>query len=250
MAVDPDPADLGVDQPRDQADQRLLRVLVLAHDRGPRSGRELGRDPFEQDPARAALERHVLEADPVLERRQELRAAVLVKLGLPFEELEDGRGRAVRLTDRLPQRQPLPDRIHEARQGRHQHEHRRGRKASRHQRRVAEHPERQDRRGAEEQADGRVQPPFGLDPPRVGLAEPFQVLVEPLLVEVLHAVDADGPEQAEVFVEQAELDRRVAHGGVGDPAARRGASRATSSRPAPPSDSQEDRRGPARGTGR
>ena len=51
---------------------------------------------------------------------------LLTKLGLPFEKLKDGGGRSVRLTDRVAQRQPLSDRIHETRQGRHQHEQRRG----------------------------------------------------------------------------------------------------------------------------
>ena len=62
VAVDPDPADLRVDQAGDQADQGVLGVLVQAHDRRPRPGRDLGRDAFEQHPARAALEGDVLEA--------------------------------------------------------------------------------------------------------------------------------------------------------------------------------------------
>ena len=101
------PARLGVDQPGDQAGQRQLRVLVEAHDRGPRPGRDLDRDVVEQDAAGSALERHVLERDLVLERLEELGADVLVQLGLPLEELEDPAGRAVRLPDRLPEPEPF-----------------------------------------------------------------------------------------------------------------------------------------------
>ena len=62
------------------------------------------------------------------------------------------------------------------------------------------------------------------------------MLVEPLPVEILHAVDPHGPEQPEVFVEQAELHRDVAHGRVEASRASRFSSREVSqtSRPSEP----------------
>ena len=44
----------------------------------------------------------VLEDDLLLERGQEVRPDVLMKLGRPLEELEDARGRAIGLADRPP----------------------------------------------------------------------------------------------------------------------------------------------------
>ncbi len=55
----------------------------------------------------------------------------------------------------------------------------------------------------------------GDDPPGVGLLISLEVLVEPLPVVLLNAVDANRPEQAQVLVEQAKLDRGVAHRRLG-----------------------------------
>ncbi len=84
-------------------------------------------------------------------------------------------------------------------------------------------PLRDQRRVAQQTPNGHDRPrrrtssptvglsrPSRLDPPGVGLAEPLEVFVEPLLVEVLHAEDPNRPEQVQVFVEQAELHGRIA----------------------------------------
>ena len=140
---------------------------------------------------------------------------VLVKLGPPLEELEDAAGRAIGLADRLPHPEPLRDRIGQSRQRDQQDQHRRDRDLIVDDDVVAQQPQRDRQRGAVEQAGARVERAAGDDPPRVGLLIPLEVLVEPLAVVVADAVDPDGPEQAQVFMEQAELDRGVAQRRLG-----------------------------------
>ena len=166
--------------------------------------------PSSKAPARAALERHVLEADPLLERRQELGADVLVQLGLAFEELEDGRGRAVGQADRRriashstigrPGPASEASRISIAAD----------RDAVGDQDVVAEQAERAGSRAAVEQAGRRVEPP-----PRSGSAGRRPRGTAPgarrtAACRRLDAVDPDRAEQPEVLVQQAELDRGVA----------------------------------------
>ena len=158
----------------------------------------LDRDPVQQGPPGAALERHVLEGDLLLDRRQEVGPAVLLELG-----------RRVRGTRRSPSADRLAwrivrrivshssDRMDQARRARRSgasavaardpmgHERRCSRAA---QRQRSPRPRRAGR------WSGSIRPSVMIRRD-VGLAEPFQVLVEPLLVEVLHAVDPDRPEQ-------------------------------------------------------
>ena len=108
---------------------------------------------------------------------------------------------------------------------------------------IPEVSEGHDRRGPVKQAAPRVQAPLGLHAACIGAAVVLQVLVEPGLVHVLHAVDPDGTQQAEVFMEQAEL-----HGGIAGGRARRLPVRTIDRAGRQPDESpqrrQEDRRQP------
>ena len=127
MAVDQDAAGPGIEQSRDQADQGELGIFVLSHDGGAGIGGDLDRNPLEQPAPRAAFELDVFKGDLFLESIQEMSSHVLMKLGPPFQELEDTACRAVGLANRLPQPEPFRDRIGEARQRDEQDQHRRDR---------------------------------------------------------------------------------------------------------------------------
>ena len=75
--------DLGVDQPGDQADEGVLRVLVQAHDRGPRAGRESrpSRRRAGLGPSGSSRSRSRRRSRSA-QRRQELGATAWLELGL------------------------------------------------------------------------------------------------------------------------------------------------------------------------
>ena len=141
---------------------------------------------------------------------EEMSSDVLVKLGPPFQELEDPARRPVGLTNRSSQPEPFRDRIGQSRQRDHQDQHRRNRDLIVDDDVLAQKPQRDRQGGAIEQARAGVDRSAGDDPPRVGPKIPIQVFVEPLAVVVAHAIGPDRPEQAQIFVQQAKLNRSVA----------------------------------------
>ena len=137
-------------------------------------------------------------------------AHVLMKLGPPFEKLEDAASRAIGLANRLSHPKPFRDRIGQPGERNQQDQHRRDRDLIVDDDVVAQQPQRDRQPGPIEQAGARVEGQAGDDPPRIGLLVPIEVLVEPLAVVLADAINPDRAQQAQIFVEQAKLDRRVA----------------------------------------
>ena len=171
MAVDQDAAGSGIDQSGDQADQGELGIFVLSHDGGAGTGGDLERDPLEQPAPRAALELDVFEGDLFLRGIEEMSSDVLVKLGPPFQELEDSARRPVGLTNRFPQPEPFRDRIRQSRQRDQQDQHRRDRDLIVDHDVIAQKPQRDRQGGSIKQPGARVDRGAGDDPPRVGLGD-------------------------------------------------------------------------------
>ncbi len=233
-SVDPDAARLGVDQPRDQAGQRELRVLLLAEQ--GRTGPTRGSRPRRRPAGRGRTGSRATRA--------RARSARWAARGSGREH--PGAARAfARGTRRCPRPTDSPagspcgsriysdDRVGQARQRDEEDQHRADGDLLVDEHVISQQPEGQ-RRSPRRRAGSCwcSMRPAGDHPPVVGLLEPLEVLVEPLAVVLLDAVDADRAEQAQVLVQQDELDRGIAHARRRRPAGRRSPYSAPSARPA------------------